>query len=77
MVVGMILAGLAFIVAGIIQLKLQSIQGVLQEGESKLVIYNHASQLVEYRINNLNASFHDNRNLNHDQVRTQVCWSPN
>ncbi len=50
MVVGMLLAGLAFAVAGIIQLRLQSVQSTLKIGESKLIIYNSAEFPIDYNI---------------------------
>lgn len=42
MVVGMLLGGLAFVVAGFVQLRVQSVLETLGAGQSKLVIYNNA-----------------------------------
>ena len=53
MVVGMLLAGLAFVVAGFVQLKLQSVNESLKSDESKLVMYNNAPFPVDYRIESL------------------------
>ena len=50
MVLGMLFGGLAFVVAGFVQLKVQSAQKALDTGESKLAIYNTASFPVHYQL---------------------------
>lgn len=67
MVVGMILAGLAFVVAGFVQLKLQGAQELLKSGESKLVIYNNAPFAIDYSLVGIDG-FNDNRTLNYSEV---------
>ena len=67
MVVGMLLAGLAFVVAGFVQLKLQSAQETLKPGESKLMVYNSAPFAVDYRLEGVNG-FDMNQTLNYSEV---------
>ena len=50
MVVGMVLAGLSFVVAGFVQLKVQSSEQFLKAGESKLIIYNGAYPSFSYNL---------------------------
>lgn len=60
MVVGMVLAGLAFVVAGFVQLKLQSSLQALNAGESRLSIYNNALPSVSYHIEGFEATILNN-----------------
>ena len=48
MIVGMVLAGLAFVVAGFVQFKVQAAQDTLNSDESKLVLFNSAPFPIEY-----------------------------
>lgn len=48
MIVGMVLAGLAFVVAGFVQFKVQAVQDTLSSNESKLVLFNSAPFPIEY-----------------------------
>lgn len=68
MVVGMVLAGLAFVVAGFVQLKLQSSQLALSSGESKLIIYNNALPSLSYHIEGSNGFESTNLTLNYGEV---------
>lgn len=50
MVIGMIFGGLAFVIAGFVQLNVQSAQQTLKSGESKLILFNNAPFPLEYNI---------------------------
>lgn len=63
----MILAGLAFVVAGFIQLKLQSVQQTLKSGESKVMIYNSAPFPLHFYLNG-SQGFSTNHTLNNSEV---------
>lgn len=68
MVVGMILAGLAFVIAGVVQLKLDSTQETLNHGKSKLMIYNSAPFTVNYDIKGESEYLASNYSLNSGEV---------
>ena len=68
MVVGMLLAGLAFVLAGLVELKIQSVQETLMEGESKLIVFNSLPNPVSYRVMGLDSSFNENGTLDFGQV---------
>ena len=71
MVVGMILAGLAFVVAGFVQLKVQSSEETLKPGQSKLVVYNTAPFVVDYQLEGSDG-FTDNRTMNYSDVSLDI-----
>ncbi len=71
MVIGMILAGLAFVVAGFVQLKVQTSQQILKSGESKLMIYNSAVSF-SYDLEGVNGYGAMNQTLNNGEVSNIV-----
>ncbi len=50
MVVGMLLAGVAFVVAGVVQLEVQASDHYLKSGEAKAVIINGLSEILHMQI---------------------------
>ena len=50
MVAGMVFAGLAFVVAGVVQLQIQSSMETLRGGEAKLVITNELTDTVQLQL---------------------------
>ena len=50
MVVGMLIAGLAFAVAGIVEIQVQKAEETLKEGQSKLVVHNAAPDSLSFNI---------------------------
>lgn len=61
MVIGMLLAGSSFVVAGFVQLKVQASEQFLKGGESKLILYNGAYPSFSY---NIEGNGYDEQNLN-------------
>ena len=69
MVVGMLLAGLAFMVAGFVDLRVQSVQNSLNEGESRLILYNNLPGDVSYQLEDeMDSNFSGNGILANGQV---------
>lgn len=64
MVIGMVLAGLSFVVAGFIELKVQSSQQKLNSGESKLFLFNGAETPFSYKLMQYNGLEIANDSLN-------------
>ena len=69
MVIGMVLAGLSFVVAGFIELKVQSSQQKLNSGESKLFLFNGAETSFSYELMQYNRLEIANGSLNVGEVR--------
>lgn len=73
MVIGMLLAGLAFVVAGFVQIKLQSVQETLKEGQSKLILFNNLPNPVLYEVEGIDPSL-ENGTLAFGQVSSSVYY---
>lgn len=76
MVIGMVLAGLSFVIAGFIELKVQSSQQKLNSGESKLFLFNGAETSFSYELK-YNGSEIANNSLIIGQVRKHACFCCN
>lgn len=68
MVIGMLIAGLAFAVAGIVEIQVQKSEETLKEGESKLVIHNAAREELFFNITNI-----ESFNLPNEKVIMTCC----
>ncbi len=74
MVVGMAIAGLAFIVAGVVQISVQNAAINLKAGESKLVLVNTSPQDMQLSLTSMegNDSVLYSYNLTQGEVRTRL-----
>ncbi len=74
MVVGMAIAGLAFIVAGFVQISVQNAALNLKAGESKLVLVNTSPQDMQLSLTSMegNDSVLYSYNLMQGEVRTRL-----
>lgn len=71
MVTGMLLASLAFVLAGLVQLQVQAVDKTLKAGETKLVLFNAlpADTPIPFRIESVDAFKNISFSIPFEEVR--------